>query len=247
MTINHDKTAQQQMTAWWQSPLGMQVLAAEKHWLQRHSSGFTGYFQLQLGGGKPILPTFTRPCYQAWLDAQGQLQCDSRHLPFKPGSVDQLVISHALEFSAEPHQLLREADQVLSDDGSIVLFVFNPMSLWGLRRLFSWRSKQPWRGHFFSRWRLTDWLTLLGFEVVERRAFMFQLPLNRRGKWSASKFLVRFGPRFWPYFGAVTVIVAKKRRVLVTPLRSQWARPSLFANAGLAGKAVTRQGQYGSR
>lgn len=245
--MNHDKTAQQQMTAWWQSPLGMQVLAAEKNWLQRHSSGFTGYFQLQIGGGKRILPTVTRPCYQAWLNEQGQLQVDQQFLPLKSESVDQLVLAHALEFADTPHQLLREADRILTEDGSMVLFVFNPLSLWGLRRLFSWRGKQPWRGHFFSRWRLTDWLTLLDFEVVERRAFMFQLPVNRRGKRSASKFLASFGPRFWPYFGAVTVIVAKKRCILVTPLRSQWTRPSLFSGTGLAGKAVTRQGQYGSR
>ncbi|HET8808589.1 MAG TPA: methyltransferase domain-containing protein [Methylophaga sp.] len=245
--MNHDKTAQQQITAWWQSPLGTQVLAAEKNWLQRHSSGFTGYFQLQIGGGKQILPTFTRPCYQAWLDEQGQLQANNQFLPFKSASVDQLVITHALEFAEAPHQLLREADRILSEDGSVILFVFNPLSLWGLRRLFSWRSKQPWRGHFFSRWRLTDWLTLLDFEVVERRAFIFQLPVNRRYKRFGSKFLARFGPRFWPYFGAVTVIVAKKRRFLITPLRSQWKRPNLFPGAGLAGKAVTRQGPYGSR
>ncbi|MDX1573747.1 MAG: methyltransferase domain-containing protein [Methylophaga sp.] len=245
--MNHDKTAQQQMTAWWQSPLGTQVLAAEKHWLQRHSSGFTGYFQLQIGGGKRILPTFTRPCYQAWQDEHGQLQAHNQYLPFKSASVDQLVITHALEFADAPHQLLREAERILSEDGSIILFVFNPLSSWGLRRLFSWRGKQPWRGHFFSRWRLTDWLTLLDFEVVERRAIIFQLPVNRRSKGFGSQFLTRFGPRFWPYFGAVTVIVAKKRRFLVTPLRNHWKRPNLFPGTGLAGKAVIRQGQYGSR
>ncbi|MDT8310911.1 MAG: methyltransferase domain-containing protein [Methylophaga sp.] len=245
--MNHDKTAQQQMIAWWQSALGKQLLAAEKNWLQRHSSGFTGYFQLQVGGGERILPTFTRPCYQAWLDAQGQLQADQQFLPLKSDSVDQLILAHALEFADKPHQLLREVDRVLAEGGTLVLFAFNPLSLWGLRRFFSWRAKQPWRGHFFSRWRLTDWLTLLNFEVVERRAFMFQLPVNRRGKWSNNHFMARFGPRFWPYFGAVTVIVAKKRRFLVTPLRNQWTRPNLFANAGIAGKAVTRQGQYGSR
>ena len=222
-------------------------MAAEKNWLQRHSSGFTGYFQLQIGGGDRILPQFSRPCYQAWLDEQGQLQADSLFLPFKSDSVDQLVLAHALEFADNPHQLLREADRILSEDGSLVLFVFNPMSLWGLRRLFSWRGKQPWRGHFFSRWRLNDWLTLLDFDVVERRAFLFQLPINHQGKWSGSHFLARIGPRLWPYFGAVTVLVAKKRHILVTPLRSQWARPSLFPGAGLAGKAVTRQGRYGSR
>ncbi len=245
--MDHDKTAQQQMTAWWQSALGEQVQAAEKNWLQRHSSGFTGYFQLQIGGGDKILPQYSRPCYQAWLDEQGQLLADSQFLPFKSASVDQLVISHALEFTKHPHQLLREADRILSEDGSMVLFVFNPLSLWGLRRLFSWRAKQPWRGHFFSRWRLADWLTLLDFEVVERRAFLYQLPVNRSSKWTASHFLAKFGPRFWPFFGAVTVLVAKKRHVLVTPLRSQWVRPNLFAGAGLTGKAVTRQGQYGSR
>lgn len=238
----HDKTAQQQMTAWWQSPLGQQVMQAEKSWLQRHSSGFSGFFQLQLGGGQRILPQVSRPCYQAWQDEQGQLQADSLFLPYKSDTVDQLVVSHALEFVENPHQLLREADRILTEDGSLVLFVFNPMSSWGLRRLFSWRAKQPWHGHFFSRWRLTDWLTLLDFEVVEKRALVFQLPINH-AKWSGLETLAPVGQRLWPYFGAVTVLVAKKRHVLVTPLREQWTKPNLFPGAGLAGKAVTRQGQ----
>ena len=91
-------------------------MLAEKNWLQRHSSGFTGFFQLQIGGGVRLLPQYSRPCYQAWLDEQGQLQGDSRYLPFQSQSVDQIIISHALEFATEPHQLLREADRILSDD-----------------------------------------------------------------------------------------------------------------------------------
>lgn len=243
----HDKKQQLQMTAWWQSPLGVYLTQTEQRWLQSRAGGFNGYFQLQLGGDKSILPELSRPCCQSWLDPRGEVNSDPRFLPFKSDSIDQLLIQHMLEFAEQPHQLLREADRVLAEDGKIIVFCFNPMSLWGLKRLFNRRKKFPWQGHFFSRMRLKDWLVLLDYDVVESRSIVFQPPMRR------SKMLQRFaafaalGQRFWPYFGAVTVLVAKKRSVIITPIRPAWKQPRLFSKVSLTTRPLSRETKNGSR
>lgn len=245
----HDKTPQTQMTAWWQSPLGRYLDQAEKHWLQTRSAGFTGYFQLQIGGTQSILPELSRPCCQCWLDPRGQVETDPQFLPFKSDTVDQLVIQHQLEFSEQPHQLLREADRVLADDGKLILFCFNPLSLWGVKRLFSRSQNGPWTGHFFSRMRLKDWLVLLGYDVVESCAMVFQPPINHGKSLTKMQSIESIGRRCWPYFGAVSVLVAKKQSVIVTPLRSSWQQPGLFSNplpSRTATGTFSRENKHGS-
>ncbi|MCQ4062135.1 class I SAM-dependent methyltransferase, partial [Klebsiella pneumoniae] len=54
-------------------------------------------------------------------------------LPFESQSLDMIVLPHVLEFSEDPHQLLREVERVLMPEGRVVITGFNPMSLWGLR------------------------------------------------------------------------------------------------------------------
>lgn len=243
----HDKKQQLQMTSWWQSPLGTYLMQAEQRWLQSRAAGFSGYFQLQIGGDKSILPELSRPCCQTWLDPRGQVNTDPRFLPFKSDSIDQLLIQHMLEFAEHPHQLLREADRVLADDGKIILFCFNPLSLWGLKRLFSRRKRFPWQGHFFSRMRLKDWLVLLGYNVVESRSIVFQPPVNRSNILKRCASLAAFGQRFWAYFGGVTVLVAKKQSVIITPIRPSWQQPPLFSKLPLTSRPLSRETKNGSR
>ena len=61
-------------------------------------------------------------------------------LPLASQSVDLVVLPHVLEFHAEPHEMLREADRVMMPEGQLVISGFNTASLWGLRQLFASRS-----------------------------------------------------------------------------------------------------------
>ncbi|MAF74307.1 methyltransferase domain-containing protein [Idiomarina baltica] len=94
-------------------------------------------------------------------------------LPIKNESVDTLVCPFVLDFSADPHQVLREALRVLADDGTLILAGFNPLSPAMLSGL--WRSQRwsfPWQGRYFSQARVKDWLSLLGFRVERQRYFI---------------------------------------------------------------------------
>ena len=57
-------------------------------------------------------------------------------LPIETNSIDLVLLPHILEFSSNPHQILREVQRVLMPEGHVIVCGFNPRSLWGVRGLF---------------------------------------------------------------------------------------------------------------
>lgn len=107
---------------------------------------------------------------------------DSLHkLPFADSTIDVCLLANTLNFTQDPHQLLREISRVLSDDGYLLLSLFNPLS----KLLF-----KHYIGHFryrhFCRWHIIDWLELLGFEVLDSQI----LPIKHELKWLASQSVI---------------------------------------------------------
>ena len=132
-----------------------------------------------------------------------------------------LLLPHVLEFSADPHHVLREAERVLMPEGQVVISGFNTLSLWGLKQSLSRRDAQwPWNAHMIGLLRLKDWLRLLGFEINGGMFGCYAPPLAS-DKWlSRFSFMEKAGARWWPIAGGVYVVRAVKRTVgmrLVTP------------------------------
>ncbi|OUR65596.1 methylase [Methylophaga sp. 42_25_T18] len=228
------------MTQWWQSPLGQYVLTQEQGLLQTLSRHFHGYFHVQVDGGKNILPQVSHANKQAMMAALADLHGQAEYLPFKCHSVDNLLLPHVLEFSADPHQVLREVERVLVADGTIILCCFNPISLWGIRRLFSWQAQAPWRGHFFSLARIKDWLGLLNFEVVATEKYLFCPPINNNTWLTRLVVMDKWGKHWWSLFGGATIVVATKRTIPLTPINSRWRYKQLFPSGRFVKKPVTR-------
>jgi len=157
----------------------------------------------------------------------GHLLCESSYLPFAENSIDLLCLPHALGFSEDPHQTLREASRVLMPEGYLILTGFNPFSAWGIRRLFTKKSAYPWHGQFFSLSRIKDWLALLGLEFVEAQFFGYELPVNNEKWLKRFSFMGKMGARWWPMMGGQYIIVAKKRVVNITLLKPKWKRSLL--------------------
>ena len=138
---------------------------------------------------------------------------DPHWLPFAENGVDLIVLPHVLEFTDEPHQLLREVHRVIRPEGHLIIAGFNPFSLFGAKRYFGREQTMPWTGNFIALYRLKDWLSLLGFEVVGRQARLLRAAVPA-GKMAASIRLLREG-----------------RRSLVADCRAECtscARPSAF-------------------
>lgn len=235
------------MKSWWHSPLGEHVMAQEREVIADLSKQFYGYFQLQQGGVALLLPTVNRPVSQSLLAPTGDVNASPEALPFKSYSIDNMLLLHVLEYAGDPHQVLREAERVLAADGKLILCCFNPFSLWGLRRLFSWQDAAPWQGHFFTRTRIKDWLALLNFEATEQHHLIFRPPFKNEKWLISSRFIERWGRRLWPWFGGVTVMVATKRTIPLTPLRQPVRKRQLFPTPGIVNKPIARDNNNGSR
>jgi len=227
--LDYKTNTEKMMAQWWQSSLGQSVLKQEHAVIQSLSTHFHGYYQLQIGIEQSLFPTLTRPNIQTVMAHNADVQGDHRSLPFKCHSIDAILLAHVLEFSSDPHQVLREAERVLVSDGTLILCSFNPWSLWGLRRLFSWQDKPPWQGHFFSQTRTKDWLSLLNFEVIATERCLFRPP-NHNEKWfQRFKIIERWGKRLWPIFSGVNILVATKRTIPLTPVKMLWPAKRLFS------------------
>jgi SAM-dependent methyltransferase len=243
--IDYKTDIQKKMITWWQSPLGCSVLKQEKRTLQYLASYFYGNYQFQLGLEQRLLPEVPRSRMQKIMGRSADLDGRNESLPFKFHSLDTLLLVHVIEFSIDPHQVLREAERVLQADGTLVLCCFNPWSLWGLRRLCSFKTAPPWHSHFYSQTRIKDWLALLNFEVVATEHLVFHLPTQSERWLTKSLMIERVGKRLWPIFSGVTILVATKRTIPLTPITMYEHVKNLFPTGRLVSKPVAREKNNG--
>ncbi len=149
---------------------------------------------------------------------------DTDELPLLEHSVDVCLLSHALEFSLDPHHVVREANRVLIPNGYLVITGFNPFSLVGLNKLIPYRrNEMPWKERFFSPMRVKDWLHLMGFEILsDQRTLHSTLATTKHSQSKLAKYWQQLASCYVPSIGSVYVIVAKKRVLPLTPIKPKW-------------------------
>ena len=161
---------------------------------------------------------------------------DFAELPFATQSVDLVILPHVLEFSAEPHQVLREVERVLIPEGQVIICGFNPASLWGVRQSTGRLSGMhflPQNAEFISLPRLKDWLKLLNMEV-NRGHFGCYAPPFTTEKWlQRFAFMEKAGNRWWPYFGATYIVQAIKRVKGMHLIGPAFSKQALKAHKGV--------------
>ncbi len=221
---------------WWQTPLGAHILAQEQDLLDPVVQDVFGYHAVQLGMPGVDLLRESRIRSRGIVGIVGidggDLLARPDRLPFADRSIDLLLLPHVLEFSGNPHAVLREADRVLMPEGRLIILGFNPFSLWGLRHFAG--GGYPWGGRFIAVPRLHDWLQLLDLDTRGGRYTAYVPPLvsaSARARWA---FMEKAGDRWWPMAGGVYMLDAVKRvrglRVLqAEPRRRPAARPVLVA------------------
>ena len=198
---------------WHATPLGQYLLAREHAYFDQAVADVFGYNAFQFGMVEHDLMRASRIPLRVRIGSAGpaQLHADFRELPIATNSADLVVLPHVLEFSPNPHQILREVARILMPEAHVVIASFNPRSLWGFRWLFSTRDDYPWRGRFITLPRLKDWLALLGFEIVGGQMGCYAPPCAQQKWLSRYDWLDHAGERWWPIFGAVYFLVAVKR------------------------------------
>ena len=222
------------LSQWFSTPLGRYVAAAEQAYFDREVADVFGFNAFQVGLPEHDFLRSNRIPFRSVTAAQGKVSfaSDARALPIQTGVADLIVLPHALEFSENPHQVLREVQRVLMPEGHVILSGFNPWSLWGLRRYLTRPSSYPWRGQFVALARIRDWLALLGFEVAGGRMCCYVPPLSRE-KWrSRFDFMEMAGDRWWPFAGGIYFLHGIKRVSGMRLITPRWKPAS--ARNGLA-------------
>ncbi len=217
--------------AWFAAPLGRYVLERELEYVDHAVADVFGFNALQLGLPEHDFLRASRIPLRGRVAPAGpvELRADFTDLPVASHSIDLLVLPHVLEFSPNPHQVLREVQRVLMPEGHAVILCFNPRSLWGMRRLFNRRSgAYPWNGRFIHLPRLKDWLSLLELDIVTGRTGCY-LPPCSQVKWiERFRFMEHAGDRWWPIAGGVYFLHVIKHvrgmRIIMPRWREDLAR-----------------------
>jgi len=214
---------------WASTPAGEAFLAAEQLALDEVLSNLFGYHLVQIGNpGSRDLSQASRTLRRYVMDPLQQPEhghacvVEPEQLSVRSDCIDVVVMPHMLEFCTDPHQTLREADRVLVPEGHLVLSVFNPWSLWRLRRILERRRRAPWNGRSLAIRRLRDWLGLLGFET-RSVSYFHHSPSSAHG--ALSRGVVRLSnalPRPVPTLAAGCLLLARKRVSTLTPIRPRW-------------------------
>jgi hypothetical protein len=132
-------------------------------------------------------------------------------------------------------------ERTLRPEGRVLIAGFNPLSLWGLRRVLSAEGAAwPWNGRFIHLARLKDWLALLGFEIAGGRLACYAPPIDRAAWIERFSFLEAAGDRWWALGGGVYLIHAVKRVQGMRLIEPKWdtawrARPAWSANPNKLG------------
>ena len=233
---------------WAEMHNGQWVLESIQSRLDEWCPKLFGYHMLKLGG---LSCELTSCCcniqHQVSLDLSHSMSnviADCYELPFLEKSFDAVIMAHQLEYSVDPHRLLREVDRVMIDDGYLIITGFNPLSLLGLSSLMPWRKHSlPWSGRMFTPHRINDWLSVLNYQVVhcdryalfpyQRYQTMWTWLENGVGSWASPA-------------GSLYFIVARKRTYPLRPIKAHWHFKRRFSPVGVMNREGYRRAKPNS-
>lgn len=221
----------QQWDDWLTNFLGQQLLLAEKGVLLAQLAHYFGKHALLMGVPQqsdllktnamsyqtlltPLLPKTTTTLKIV----EGSL----KELPIMSGTIDLVLLPHTLEQVDNPRQLLSEACRIVKPEGHVVILGFNPLSGWGLKKMFSSQSECPWSHHFTKARTVKKWLSLADFELVKQETFLFRPPVSHRKLYQKLFFLETIGRYLLHPWGGAYMLVAKAKVIPFTPVRLRW-------------------------
>jgi SAM-dependent methyltransferase len=131
---------------------------------------------------------------------------DADDLPLRDGSVDRIIVAHALEMAQNPAELMSEMWRVLSPGGRIIVIVPNRAGLWARMDVTPFGHGQP-----FSRGQLTNLMRQALFTPVHWGEALYVPPLKRRVLLKTARVWDRVGRTLGLPFAGVHVIEATKQ------------------------------------
>jgi SAM-dependent methyltransferase len=224
------------MNRWWRSRAGRQLLDNERRSLNNCVAGLHGNFLMQLGVSEVVSPfkgcSLQHQFALSPVAAEGvAVNALFESLPLSAEVVDVAVLQHSLDYSTNPHILLREVARVVTAHGHVLIVGFNPLSCYGAYRiLMRYIAPRPnWCHHSLRLRRVQDWLRLLDFETLQVQRGLVCPALQHQGIMRLFKWLSSFAAWLRLPLGGYYVIVAQKHIVPLTPVKPLWSPISSVA------------------
>ena len=205
-----------------------------------------GYHLVKLGELSQALRLDTCPikhqvCHSYHNNPSAGVVAKPTELPYKEKSVDAVLMTHVLDYASDPHHILREVDHCLIPNGHLVLVGFNPYSLAGAGKWLPIRKHNPLhQARFFSRSRVRDWLSLMGYQVTEEKRFIFSELLFSRERQKNPKWH-RLAQKHLSFFASVYILVAKKQEFPLSLIKPVWKPVPKFSPVGASLRVEQRQ------
>jgi SAM-dependent methyltransferase len=180
----------------------------------------TGLDVLGIGYASPFLSAFRgeaarvinfMPSGQGvvhWPPGQDNLAAlaDEVQLPLGDGSIDRVVLIHAVENSEALAGLMQEVWRVLAPGGRLMVLVPNRLSLWARTDATPYGYGRP-----FSKSQLIALMRRHQFSLEGSTRALFYPPFSRRYLMNGAPMWERIGARLWPQSGGVLIAEATKR------------------------------------
>jgi len=230
------------LAEWFDGPLGGMLIEHERAIVERSLECAFGLHCLQVGswGAPDTFLSLARTRRAALIAGPGSgaaLVAEPSALALQSDSVDVMLLPHTLEFSREPHEVLREVARVLTGEGELFVLGFEPLGGWSLRNHFTPGGFPPGIARTIPAHRLADWLKLTGFEVETTERYLYVPPFAGLRSGRAAGFFERIGRRAWPRLSGAYLLRARKRVYSMTPVRLR-SRVRTAAIGGLAEPAA---------
>ena len=176
---------------------------------------------------------------ESTISGENTIVGQSHSLPFSENSIDGFLLANELDFAQDPHEILREVDRVITQNGYVIISGFNPLSLAGIAKFLPVkRGNILYDARFFTSYRIKDWLQLLGFEIVEQRQVLFST-LFFQQRWKGAAKLQHYLASYLPWCSAVYVILAKKRVIPMTAIKPKRNLKPRFSAVGASARTST--------
>lgn len=203
------KTTQSVVRAWLMRGAGRRLMHAERQILQKQLNKSFGSYALFYNGldDQPYATLTRHQVRIGSAELAPEISCAENFWPIQPDSLDVVVLQHSLEFAASPHEVLREAVQAVRPGGHLVILGTNP---YGCLAVGRWVGCGPWRhARCVSQRRVSEWLSLLGFHVEERRYFSYRPLFLLKEKTELDSKRSYVDKKQWPV-GNCYMLVARK-------------------------------------
>lgn len=169
------------------------------------------------------------------------IEGDWNELPISSGSAELVILPHTLEYVGNPRQVLSEACRIVKPEGCLIIFGFNPYSLWGLKNSLErmWnRDTFINEGNFIPANSVKKWLSIAEFDLIKQKTLLFRPPVTHSKVFRALNFFEWVGRKSFLPWGGVYMLMAKAKVVPLTPIRLYWKQQLPSIKLSMSGPSI---------